>query len=414
MLEFYVESEEKRRRLCDGAFGPIIQPLAIWLHEQGYASVSGSRWFKFLRRFQRWFLAKGFRNEALHRGHVEQYLKERAATSSGWNKHYASQSGQRSVFPRAFALLEEQQARPGVTQVAAPSTIDEFERHLREQCGLSPIYVARILRHARTFHEFACGQPRAIWRDTPVARVMDFIQDCIKNHICCADAVRSLRKYFTFLRLKGENTSPLLEALPRPRHANRRIPEGILTQDQIRLWLQGFDHTNPEGRRDYAMFLCMADLGMRGSDVTFLRLEDLDWRRGIICIPNHKRGRPYRLPLPQRLGKAIAAYLRDGRPTSNRRELFLRHNTPRHLPLTSGFVRRRIAKVALAQGLPSPLAGSHALRHTAATRMHEHGASLKEVADVLGHSDLNSTRIYAKVNLRELAQAALPWPEGRP
>jgi integrase len=243
--------------------------------------------------------------------------------------------------------------------------------------------------------------------------LMEFLQRSAqaRKPMGCVGLTSALRNYFRFLQLCGHQVGALLDALPRVKRCSRPLPERILTAEQVRLWLGGIDRSTAEGRRDFAMALCLCDLGLRVGDLARLTLDDLDWRRGAIRIPNGKRKRPYWLPLSPRVGKAIAAYVRHDRPKTERRELFVRHRTPSAQPLASWNIQSRLQKVAREQGLPQPLTGTHALRHTVATRVYEKGTPLKEVADLLGHDNIKSTVVYAKLNQRELAEIALPWPE---
>ena len=140
--------------------------------------------------------------------------------------------------------------------------------------------------------------------------------------------------------------------LPRLYRRRRPLPERLLSSEQVKRWLAGFDRVGPDGLRSYAMALCLADLGIRTGDVAALRMEDIDWRKGAIRIPNSKTGRSFWLPLPSRTGKAIARYLRHGRPHSVRREVFVRHKTPLNEPLTSVMIDRQMRQVAKKQGIP--------------------------------------------------------------
>jgi integrase len=159
------------------------------------------------------------------------------------------------------------------------------------------------------------------------------------------------------------------------------------------------------------MALCMLDLGMRGCDVAALTLEDIDWRNGVIRIPNLKTGRPYQLPLPERLGRAITLYLRKGRPQSEVRTVFLRHRAPiGRLNLMS--VHTAMHRAYVGAGIPEFGYGCRALRRTVATRLLRRGVPLKEIADVLGHQSINTTVRYARLDPAALAKVAMPWPEG--
>jgi integrase len=155
----------------------------------------------------------------------------------------------------------------------------------------------------------------------------------------------------------------------------------------------------------------MIDLGMRVGDVARLSLDDIDWRAGTMAVANHKRGRPYRLPLPKRLGQALADYLANARPSSERREVFLCHAQPRGLPTTVHALKTAVRSAWKRAGLYDRFSGTHILRHTVATRMKQQGVALKSIADVLGHHSLQTTTLYAQVDLPALRSTAQPWPE---
>jgi integrase/recombinase XerD len=185
------------------------------------------------------------------------------------------------------------------------------------------------------------------------------------------------------------------------------IPKALPPEDLDR-FLRSFDRSTPGGRRDYAMALCMADCGLRACEVAALRLKDVDWRQATLRIPATKTLRSRLLPLTSRVGRAIAAYLRNGRPQSPERGLFLL----RYAPWTSAttFTVRRALMRAYERSDADPWSGPHALRHTLATRMVQQGARIKEIADVLGHARIDTTFIYTKVNLPMLRRVAMPWP----
>jgi integrase len=187
-----------------------------------------------------------------------------------------------------------------------------------------------------------------------------------------------------------------------------------MTDEQLRRFLACFDRSNPTGRRDYAMVLCQVDLGLRVSEVSALNLEDVDWRAATLRIVGGKSGRTRELPLAEGVGRAVSEYLRDGRPATTCRRLFVRHTVPVGTAIGTELIRAKIRRAfARVEGC-SHWTGTHALRHTAATRLHRHGASLKEVADLLGHRSIDTTAIYTKVDLTTLATVALPWPEDQP
>jgi integrase len=153
----------------------------------------------------------------------------------------------------------------------------------------------------------------------------------------------------------------------------------------------------------------LTDLGLRDGEVARLRLDDLDWRQSTMQIARTKSRRDDLLPLPSAVARAIAAYLRSGRPENAERQVFLRVRPPREHGLRN--VGNVILKAAARAGMRSIVTGARILRQTAATRMVRRGASLKEVADVLRHRSLDTTAIYTKVDLPRLARVAAPWPK---
>ena len=159
------------------------------------------------------------------------------------------------------------------------------------------------------------------------------------------------------------------------------------------------------------MILCGARLGLRPGEVVGLHLEDIDWRAGTLRIRKRKTGRGALLPLPHDVGRAIAAYLRGERPPTRARHVFVLHRLHVGAP-ASARVFGDAMRAALGRAeITAPVGGPYVLRHTLATRLIRRGASLKEIADILGHHSLEATQIYAKLDLPSLRDVALPWPE---
>ena len=156
------------------------------------------------------------------------------------------------------------------------------------------------------------------------------------------------------------------------------------------------------------MVRCVVDLGLRASEVVSLGLDDIDWQMGTLRIVKNKSRRIDVLPLPQATGNAIATYLRSERPQSANRRVFVRHVAPIDQPIGPDVVRRAVREAYLRCGLPYTRV--HILRHSLARRLLETGGTLKEVADVLRHRELDTALIYAKVDTARLSAVALPWP----
>jgi len=217
----------------------------------------------------------------------------------------------------------------------------------------------------------------------------------------------ALRSFLRFLFLRGETTVDLSLAVPAVRRWRLAAVHPYLHPVEVERLLDACDRTTACGRRDHAILLLLARLGMRACEVAALEIGDLRWRSGEIVVRG--KGRVHgRLPLLPDVGAAVALHLRGARPQSPCRRVFLRNDAPRVGlgPDGVGFVVRR----ALARaGLHPPGRGSHLLRYSLATTMIRHGASMAEIGEVLRHRSTETTEIYAKVDFEALRTVALPW-----
>jgi len=221
----------------------------------------------------------------------------------------------------------------------------------------------------------------------------------------------ALRSFFRFLLQQEAIPNDLAKAVPTaPNWRLSTLPKFMEAKD-VDWLLQSCDRSTSHGQRDYAILLLLARLGLRAGEVAALTLDDVDWDAGEIVVRG-KGGRRDRLPLPYDVGEALAAYLRDSRPPSTTRQVFIRMMAPRR-GFRSGvaistIVHRRLDRA----GLKPAHKGAHLLRHSLATQLLQNGASLVEIGELLRHQDIETTRIYAKVDQETLRALALPWPGG--
>jgi site-specific recombinase XerD len=198
-----------------------------------------------------------------------------------------------------------------------------------------------------------------------------------------------------------------LERVPTFRHD--QLPRGPRWEDALKI-LATVDRAKVEGRRDYAVLLLFLSYGVRLSHVTYLTLDDILWRSRLIRFRPLKRGRPVEVPLLPAVGEALLDYIKGGRPSETReRRVFFRLLAPIR-PLSPGAITHIVERAFRLSRIATPHWGSHSLRHAWATQMLREGRSLKTIADLLGHRELDSTRIYAKVDFGQLATVPLPWP----
>jgi len=222
---------------------------------------------------------------------------------------------------------------------------------------------------------------------------------------------QALRAFLCFCHERGYTKTLLSGAVPkRSSYRLAETPKG-LELEQIEQALAAISRETDAGRRDYAILLTLKTYGVRGGQVARLCLEEVDWRKDEILFRALKGGKDSLLPLTYEVGEALLDYLRNSRPESTCRELFLTCAPPfQPLRLDSGIsniVKRRLR----AAGIDLPGLAAHGFRYALATRGREQEHSLKEIADVLGHRDLRSTFLYTKVDFRALRSVALEWPE---
>jgi site-specific recombinase XerD len=179
----------------------------------------------------------------------------------------------------------------------------------------------------------------------------------------------------------------------------------------VELILTRCDRSKPAGRRDYAILLLLARLGLRAGEVAGLELGDIDWRSGEIRVLGKGLLRD-RMPLVPEAGEALASYLRRDRPRSSSRRVFLSLKAP-FCALRGSTVSHIVERAVSRSGLKPPFSGAHLLRHSLATNLLRKGVTLQEIAEVLRHRSTATTQIYAKVDIQALRSLAQPWPTMR-
>jgi site-specific recombinase XerD len=190
------------------------------------------------------------------------------------------------------------------------------------------------------------------------------------------------------------------------------IPRGLPERSVEEVLRGGSDRRTATGRRDRAILLLLARLGLRAREVLLLTLDDIDWDAGLLTIRSPKNGQATRLPLPADAAEAIVKYLQRDRPRCPCRRLFLRIVAPHRGLSASAVISMRVNKALARAGVKTPRGGAHLFRHSLATTMFRHGASLHDIGQVLRHKHASSTAIYAKVDLDALRSIAQPWPGG--
>jgi site-specific recombinase XerD len=305
----------------------------------------------------------------------------------------------------------------GVVPAPVPVVLDgpverllaDYRAYLAAERGLAAETICHYERVARLFladHETPDGVELERLAASDVSAFL--MRECPKRSVSGArDLVMRLRCLLRYLHVVGVIERPLQYAVPGVAYRRGHgLPRG-LSRSVVERLLGSCDRRRTIDRRDYAVLLLLARLGLRASEVAAIQLEDIDWRRGEFQVRG-KGSRLDRLPLPVDVGQAIVAYLQY-RPRSRSRAVFLLALAP-YSPFSRYTVSCIVRHACVRAGLP--VVHAHRLRHTAATELLRAGGSLPEVAQVLRHRKLETTAGYAKVDRRALRELARPWPEG--
>lgn len=387
--------------VMEGPLAPLAAGMAERLKTLGYAPTTMAGQLQLVARFSRFLETRGVAAGALSDEVVEEFFADlHTHHGSSWPT------------PRAFVWLVEYLDDLGIAISAPPrvqsaedEVVGRFRRYLLDERGLAR---KTVIGQERTLRLFLADHPAPALHDLDAGHVSRFVtRHCRDLSTRSAERlVNGLRSFLRFALVEGLITAPLTNAVPSvARWSVAALPRG-LSRREVTALLDSCDRSRPMGRRDYAILVLLARLGLRAAEVAVLRLDDIDWRAGQIVVRGKGRTEEL-LPLPPDVGAAIAAYLRQGRPQRPEREVFLRVNAPLR-GLTPDGVSEVVRAASERAGLGS--FGAHRLRHTAGTEMLRAGASLAEVAQVLRHRSVATTAVYAKVDHLALRQLAMPWP----
>jgi site-specific recombinase XerD len=417
MLERFYTYDYVLGRLRGSSLGDIFDDIAAYLHERGHTPKVAQAYLCGAGHFAHWLDREGLSPKAVSEATLASFMDSHLAGCRCRIPH----GSPRHLRPALGHVLAVLRARGWAAPPSLPAQkpvdrlLHAFTVYLQETRGAAATTCRRNAEYARRFLEPRYGAAAVTLQDLGPAELLRFVLEQTRE--CApgtAGLIRSaLRSFLRFAHVHGLCDGSLAAAIPKVACWRQAPLPRSLSNGQLAALLRSFDVQSATGRRDHAMVMCMAGLGLRAGDVAALSLDDLDWQAGTLRVGRGKERRASLLPLTTPVGRALVGYLRHGRPRTPERRVFVRHQLPVGQPLTSQAVSAAVRQAFLRARLDVPAKGAHVLRHTAATHMVRAGASLKEVADILRHRSLETTMIYTKVDLPTLAAVALPWPEVR-
>ena len=398
------------RRLHEGPLGIHVDLFADRLLNEGHCRESARRNLRVVCDLSHWLGRKGLGLCDLDERIVERYQRFRS-------RYRCPAATDRAALLRLLTVLRQVDAvapRPSAVLGPAEQTEQEFYRYLTKECGLGG---PSAIRHRPILQQFLrerCAEGLQGLSLLTAADITGFVER--HAHDRCSRSAQmmcwTLRSFLRYLRYRGEISTDLASSVPSIRTWKLASLPSYLHPREIHQVLAACDRHSPIGRRDYAILLLLARIGLRANEIRLLTLDDIDWESGRLTVQGKGR-RGASMPLPTEVGAAMADYLRHGRPRSDCRRVFLRHLAP-HSGFVTSIAVSNVANSALTRAGIERVArkGAHLFRHSLATQLLRAGASLTEIGQVLRHQNQDTTRIYAKVDVGSLRAIALRWPGG--
>ena len=388
-----------------GPLGPLRDGFCEALQRLGYSPLSIANQVRVMAHLSRWMVDEQANVGELTPQRASAFLQARREAG------YTRWLSERGLAP-LLGFLGTEGLLPDQVTTVAEGPLEEllvvYRIFLVEERALAATTVARYGVTARWFLSL-CGWSASVVGAVTAEQVYSFVlAECPPRSVGLAkNIVCELRSLLRFLFVTGRVPSDLSPVVPAVAGWRGSALPKALDVKVVAQLLASCDRGTATGRRDRAVLVLLSRVGLRAGEVAGLTLDDLDWSAGEMVIRG-KGSREERLPLPVDVGETIVGYLRDGRPRSAERALFLGVRAP-HRAMTHGAVSAVVGAACRRAGVPP--VGSHRLRHTVATELLSAGAGLSEVGQLLRHRSAGTTVIYAKVNVNALRRLAQPWPQ---
>jgi site-specific recombinase XerD len=410
-MKIIIDGEIVLSRPLEGPLAAHITAFAKWARAQGYARRSRYRQVLLAACFSRWLGRQAVSVCRVSSEQLARYLRSRM-------RHVQIHRGDAAALRQFLDFLRRQDVVPKEKIPPGRLTpiervVQAFERYIRNERALSEAAVINYVPFVRKFLADRFGNGSVRLSHLRAGDVVRFTRrQAPRLHLKRAKLLTTaLRSFLHYARYRGDITRDLAAAVPAVASWSMTSIPRAIPADAVRQLLASINRRTATGRRDYAILLLLARLGLRAGEVVRLEVDDIDWNAGSLRVQG-KGGQHSDLPLPADVGAAIASYLQHGRPQSSNRRVFLRARAPLRGFLSQSAIGSLVRHSLARAGLKAPTNGAHQFRHALATEMLRHGASLAEIGEVLRHRSPQTTEIYTKVDLEALRALALPWPGG--
>ncbi len=342
MLEYYFERPHIQARIRANVLCKQIRKLICFMHDCGYQPGTIQRYIPNVEHFGMWLKANGVKVSSVNKDTIKSFLNEHLPN---YRCDLPRSRSRNNVLPalncllRVLPLQNQNQNQKPTTPVE--KEMHRFRAHMKDVCGLSDSTTRCRVFYVKGFLTDAFGNRQIKYQNITPDGILKYVSKKAKQFKpnTTKSMTSSLKCYLRFLQFKGKCSSNLISAVPTiPNWKLATIPK-TMTEKQLSIFLASFNRKTACGQRDYAIALCFVELGIRVSEVKALLLDDIDWKNSTITIRASKTLNSRILPLPVRLGKALACYLKNGRPKTNSRNVFIRHIVFRDKPSTVNMIQ---------------------------------------------------------------------------
>ncbi|MHC4137780.1 MAG: site-specific integrase [Planctomycetota bacterium] len=406
MKDHFLSDPLATERWRVGPLAPHVDAFERRLQELGYARSTRREKLRLVAEFDRWLGRRKLLAADVDEQIVVKYLER------------CGRPGDSTTLGDLIEALREAGVASRPTRDGDETQLRrlerEFGRYLAVERGLSQATLKTSLPFVRSFLVHRFGVRPIVMDDVRAPDVARFLLGKLRT-VGPSRAklmVGALRSFFRFLRWRGDIAIDLASSVPKVADWRLSALPKSLPADEVERLIRSCDRGTVTGQRDYTLLLLLARLGLRAGEIVAMTLDDIDWEAGELTVRG-KGGREDRLPISREVGQAMATYLRQGRPQDcYSRRFFIRRRAPRRGFASSVAVCTIVRRALERAGITSPRKGAHLLRHSLATEMLRKGASLVEIGEILRHRSMDTTAIYAKVDLVALRALAQPWPSG--
>lgn len=413
MLSHYFESGFRIHTLKVGPAGAQVESFAQLLYESGYAQITARKHLRAVEHFVFWAGRTGTFVSDLTEESVDRFgfhLRRRSCAHFGHADRHQLHSAR--LFLGHLQNVGVVSSQIVANTVQDPILLQGFFHWMRQLRGTCEATLYNYGIHIRRLLDYLGDEPGKYDAKSLRQFVMKAHQEC--GWACAKKCTTALRMFLRYLISEGKCPAGLYAAVPVLAHWRLSSLPRYLQEDEVERVIASCDALSPVGCRDRVIMLLLARLGLRAGDIFQLRLSDIDWKEAWIHVCG-KGGRHNRLPLTNELGFALVEYLKHGRPKTDSDAVFVSCRAPFRAFSSHCAVSVIVDRALRRAGVTRPSRGAaHLLRHSVAASMLRHGASLQDIALLLRHSTIETTQIYAKVDVLALSKIAQPWPEVQP